>query len=85
MKDGDLWELFAHLVSRRGPESVTITKVKGHATEDMVEKGTVQRADKEGNDWADTAAALGVTDSQKKVRKFGSLYSYRHGLYRAFM
>ena len=48
MKDGDLWQLFTDLVLQRGPETVVITKVKGHATDDMVKEGKVQPADKEG-------------------------------------
>ena len=48
MKNGDLWEVFAKIVQRRGPESVTISKVKGHATDEMVQEGQVRRADKKG-------------------------------------
>ena len=85
MKDGDLWELFTRLVLQRGPRSVKITKVKGHATEAMVQEGKVKLAEKQGNDRSDTAAALGVTESQSKVHAFGALYSARHVRYRAIM
>ena len=42
MRDGDLWQVFADLVSQRGPQSVTITKVQGHATQEMVDEGKVE-------------------------------------------
>ena len=38
-----------------------ITKVKGHATDEMVAKGEVRREDQEGNNEADKAAELGAT------------------------
>lgn len=56
MRDGDLWELFANIVEERGPHSVTITKVKGHATKEMVEDGKVEEEEKRGNDVSDEAA-----------------------------
>ena len=55
-KDGDLWELFAKLVRQRGPNSVKITNVKGHATEEMAQQGKVKAEEKKGNDYADEAA-----------------------------
>ena len=48
MKDGDLWEHVAELVRERGPESVAITKVKGHATQQMVDEGKVEEKKKRG-------------------------------------
>ena len=60
-------------------------QVKGHATEEMVEKGEVRREDKEGNDYADEAAEEGATTSQGRVRKFAEIYSWRHMMYRKLM
>ena len=85
MRDGDLWENFADLVKQRGPHTVCITKVKGHATTEMVEEGVVAEEDKAGNDGADAAADLGAMESQSQVYKFGALYCRRHKLYRNFM
>ena len=85
MKDGDLWELFAEVVSQRGPWSVTITKVKGHATQEMVDEGKVEEEEKKGNDGSDEAADLGATESQGRVATFASLYSWRHQQYRKIM
>ena len=78
MKNGDLWEVFANIVWQRGPESVTISKVKGHATDEMVDEGKVRLQDKKGNDNADSAADKGATSSQKKVHRHGAMYSTRH-------
>ena len=85
MKDGDLWEVFADIASQRGPWSVTITKVKGHATQEMVDEGKVDEEEKKSNDGSDEAADLGATESQGRVAKFASLYSWRHQLYRQRM
>ena len=81
-RDGDLWDIFADLVRDRGPETVKISKVKGHATEEMVSEGKVKAEDKEGNDKADEAADQGATKSQGKVQKFAELYAWRQGMYR---
>ena len=59
-----MWELFEQLFKQRGPRSVKITKVKGHATQEMVDEGNVRAEDKEGNDKADEAADMGATTSQ---------------------
>ena len=78
MRDGDLWDNVVDLVTQRGPHSVWITKVKGHATKEMVEEGKVELEEKEGNDAADKAADLGAMDSQIKVHRFGEMYCRRH-------
>ena len=62
-----------------------ISKVKGHATEEMVSEGKVKAEDKEGNDKADEAADQGATKSQGKVQKFAELYAWRQGMYRKIM
>ena len=45
-KNGDLWESIEEAIKEKGPRSVKITKVKGHATNEMVEEGKVRRQDK---------------------------------------
>ena len=57
------------------PKALKVVKVKGHATDTMVKEGKVKLAEKKGNDRSDTAAALGVTESQAKVHAFGALVS----------
>ena len=65
-KDGDLWELVSKIVEQRGPRNTSISKVKAHATWEMVEAGEVNIEQQRGNAWADTAADCADTKSQKK-------------------
>ena len=65
-----------------GKSSLPWSSREGHATEEMVTEGLVQRCDKDGNDRADQAAELGATTSQAKVQAFGRLYSCRQADYR---
>ena len=58
--DGDLWEQAWKAVLKRGWENQTLRKVKGHATEDDIEKGASNREDKRGNDLSDGPADKGV-------------------------
>ena len=64
MKDGDLWKMFQDFVAWRGPWSVWLSKVKGHATQEQVERGAVKAEDKEGNDLSDEAAGEGSKDDR---------------------
>ena len=40
----------------KGPKTVKVTKVKGHATIEMVEEGKCKPEDKAGNDKSDSVA-----------------------------
>ena len=57
--DGDLLSLIADLIRKRRSDTVQITKVKGHADDDMVRTGRVRALGKAGNDLADKAADFG--------------------------
>ena len=59
VKDGDLLQFVGDILQCRDRNTVRICKVKGHATEDMVARGLVRRADLIGNNLADEAADLG--------------------------
>ena len=59
VNDGDLLLLIERMLHRRGLDTVRISKVKGHADEDMVLHGRVRGEDKFGNDAADEAADFG--------------------------
>ena len=59
VNDGDLLLLIDRMLHRRGLDTVRISKVKGHADEDMVLHGRVRGEDKLGNDAADEAADFG--------------------------
>ena len=58
--DGDLLEQAWEAVLQSGHAAQTLTKVKGHATEEQVNKGLVRPCDKSGNDWADDFANRGA-------------------------
>ena len=57
--DEDLLTLIEDFLVERGRETVKITKVKGHADEDMVRGGRVRILDKIGNDLADRPTDIG--------------------------
>ena len=57
--DGDLLCLIHHMLLLRGPDTVKVTKVKGHADENMVLEGRVRDLDRLGNKAADEAADFG--------------------------
>ena len=59
LNDGDLLLLIDRMIRRRGADTVSISKVKGHADEVMVRSGQVRDADRLGNDAADDAADFG--------------------------
>ena len=73
MTDGDLLVLIRRMLDLRGLGSVRISKVKGHADEDMVADGRVRALDRLGNNAADEAADFGrrrigpaVIDARRK-------------------
>ena len=77
-KDGDLWGTYHDHVKAKGVHAIKISKVKGHATQDMIEDKTVRQVDKDGNDFADNAAAEGVGLHGKQVIKLGARWAQRH-------
>ena len=69
--DGDLLTVIGRMILQRGVQSVRISKVEGHADDDMVAVGRVRVEDKVGNDFADRAADFGrrrVSDLVMDVR-----------------
>ena len=70
--DGDLLIIIERMILLRGVQNVKITKVKGHADDDMVAVGRVRVEDRIGNDLADRAADFGrrrVSDLVIDVRR----------------
>ena len=59
LKDGDLLFLIDRMIHLRGPDTVRVSKVKGHVDEAMVRNGQVREADRLGNCAADEAADFG--------------------------
>ena len=60
---GDLLTVVEKMILRRGIRSVRISKVKGHADDDMVAVGRVRVEDRVGNDLADRLLILGDVES----------------------
>ena len=56
--DGDVWERIAHIIQRRKPGQLTLTKLKGHATLEDVAQGIIAAEDREGNYAADAAVRV---------------------------
>ena len=70
--DGDLLTVIEKMIHQKGIRSVRISKVKGHADDDMVAVGRVRVEDRVGNDLADRAADFGrrrVSDLVMDVRR----------------
>ena len=80
-RDGDLWHLYFQHATAKSATAITITKVKGHATDNMVETGQVQIQDKVGNDKADEAADEGVALFGDPLVKLSKCYTERHIAY----
>eukprot|EP00969_Alexandrium_andersonii_P063727 2806526-Alexandrium_andersonii.AAC.1 len=55
-RDGDLWEQVAELIAQRGPESVRVSKVLGHADSDDVARGRTTKRHMDYNHLADSLA-----------------------------
>ena len=55
----DLPFLIGDMASKRGLNTMRITKVQGHADDIMVRVGAVEQGDKDGDDLADEAADWG--------------------------
>ena len=56
----DLWRRVDAALNRRLPDSVLLTKVKGHATGIQVEQGVATAKGKHGNDKAGETATAGI-------------------------
>ncbi len=62
-----------------------MSKVKGHATEEMVAQGRVKPEEKEGNDMADKIADQGIAAHGKAVVRVARRFTYRHKKYSYFV
>lgn len=68
-----------------GPESIRISKVKGHATESQVEDGTVKAEHKEGNDRSDDAATIGIRSQSQGILETSNWLIKSHAAYTKFI
>ena len=74
-------EIFQRGGEGEGPQSIRLTTVNGHVTEDMVEKGDVAAADKVGNDEAGCAQKMGAEGMQSDLIRMGRLCAKRQEAY----
>ncbi len=80
-RDGDLWAIFHQFAIAKGHEAIRVTKVKGHATSVMAEKGEVEAEDEKGNDSADAAAKQGNELHGEGICKIASWFAGRQQRY----
>ena len=85
MKDGDLWHIFGVSAEAKSPEAVRLTKVKGHATKQMVIHKEVRADDRFGNDRSDQAAEKGVANEQPKLSRLAKFYAGKQKDYKQLM
>ena len=85
MKDGDLWDAFGKAADAKNPNAIKLTKVKGHATWQMVKDGTVKPDDRFGNDQSDKAADKGVAVEQPHLIRLAKFYAEKHNKYKICM
>ena len=85
MSDGDLLEHFYEVVKAKGAQAIRITWVKGHATDQHVEKGITTDKNKVGNQIADEVADLGTALHGKQVMSAAKRMSSRHNQYPQLM
>ena len=76
--DGDLVAIVQHMLIARGPSTVRVTKVEGHAAAFDVEQGRVRAEDRFGNHEADAAADMGrKSQSQQLLDAWRDLFTAR--------
>ena len=85
VKDGDMWETMNNAIQAKGCDYIRLTKVKGHATSQMVEDGKVKPEDKNGNDEADDSADRGAEKLQPGLAGIAGYYARKHHAYKDMM
>ena len=83
--DGDLWEHFYKAVKKKSPEAVKFTWVKGHATDEHIQKGITTKENREGNKIADETADIGVSLFGKDTLDMANILHKRHDEFQKFM
>ena len=76
----DLWQQLSQELASRRSDGTRLTKVKGHATNEDVDRGRVLLEDKTGNDGADALARAGAVCHEAphelvetaKLRRYGA-------------
>ncbi len=84
-RDGDLWAVLQHAVKSQTPKSIAISKVKGHATDQLVFDGVATQNDKDGNDAADEHVSDAYNLYGAGLLSLTNLCAARHTEYVRFM
>lgn len=83
--DGDLWYHFCCAIKAKGPASVRISWVKGHASQDHIDAGVTSVEDKAGNDQADLVADEATALYGVDLNNIAKWYAQRAKAYYWFM
>ena len=75
--DGDLWRLYHLSATSKSLQAIKLTKVKGHATDQMVKDGEVRLQDQQGNDEADRAAEEALAGHGEHAASIGRALAKR--------
>ena len=78
INDGDLWEHFYKAVETKGTQAIQITWVKGHATQEHIDKGISNETDMQGTYEADITADRGTELHGKDLIKIAGNVHARH-------
>ena len=75
--NGDIWATIENILDERGQGTTKVTKLKGHATQEHVDKKIISAEDKEGNELADRLADDAHEGFLKHIRELANLYVHR--------
>ena len=85
ISDGDLWEHFYRAAIQKGPRSIKLTWVKGHATQEHIDKSITTLVNKAGNDEADITADIGTALHGQEIINLAQQFHNRHNDYQRLM
>ena len=83
--DGDIWELVEQTARVKGWDSCWVSWVKGHATEEHIRDGLVDKYDAMFHEQADLAADEGVGQLPEVLRKYVEAIRDRQARYIALV
>ena len=79
--DGDLWQVYWDLVVHKGPHSLAMSKVKGHAKQHHIDAGLSTPRDQEGNDMADSLATRAHLLREEELGQTVNYFAHRANQY----
>ena len=81
--DGDLWEIFEKCVLTRGPSTMAMQKVKGHAKAEHTQEGIATEWTKKRNAIADRMAQEGAERHKRYIAFCGAVHAITHRVHLA--